>query len=71
VKKYWYYEHDREVPFKYSTLVRKTISHFVAQLPVMIFIDSDIDPVRFWDAILDSEYESQNEIPYPMVTTVS
>jgi hypothetical protein len=50
-------------------MARKPVSHFVAQLPAMILIDSEPDPVGFWDAMQDSEYESQNEIVYPMDTT--
>jgi hypothetical protein len=38
------------------------MGHFVAPLPAMIPINSELDPVGFWDAMQDSEYESQNEI---------
>jgi hypothetical protein len=37
----------------------------------MIPINSELDPVGFWDAMQDSEYESQNEINYSMDTTLS
>jgi hypothetical protein len=47
VKEYWYQEHDSEVPFKFPVMARKSTSHFVAQLPVMILIDSELDPVDF------------------------
>jgi hypothetical protein len=50
-------------------MVRKPMSHFVAQLPAMILIESGLNPVGFWNTIQDSEYESQNEIEYPMDTT--
>jgi hypothetical protein len=43
----------------------------VAQLPAIIPIDSELDSVGFWDAMQDSEYESQNEIEYPTDTTWS
>jgi hypothetical protein len=69
VKEYEYQEHDSEVPFKFPVKARKPMSHFVAQLPAMIPIDSEFDPVYFWDAIQNSEYDSQNEIEYPMDIT--
>jgi hypothetical protein len=52
-------------------VARKLASHFVAQLPAMISIDSEPNPVGFWDPMQDSEYESQNEIEYPIDTTWS
>jgi hypothetical protein len=52
-------------------MARKPMSHFVAQLPAMISIDSELNPVSFWDAMQDSEYECQNEIEYLMDTTWS
>jgi hypothetical protein len=47
------------------------MGHFVTQLPTMIPIDSELNPVGFWNAMQDSEYQSQNEIEYPMNTTWS
>jgi hypothetical protein len=52
-------------------MARKPVSHFVAQLPVIIPINSKLNPVGFWDAMQNSEYESQNEIQYTMNTTRS
>jgi hypothetical protein len=71
VNEYWYQEYDGEVPFKFPVMAGKPASHFVAQLPAVIPIDSKCDPVSFCDAMQDSEYESQNEIEYPMDTTWS
>jgi hypothetical protein len=39
-------------------MARKPASHFVAQLPTMIPINSELNPVCFWDVMQDSEYES-------------
>jgi hypothetical protein len=69
VKEYWYLEQDSKVPFKFPVMARKPVSHFVAQLPAPNPIDSELDPVGVWNTIQDSEYESQNEIEYPMDTT--
>jgi hypothetical protein len=41
----------------------------MAQVLAMIPIDSEHNPVGFWDAMLHSEYKSQNEIKLPMDTT--
>jgi hypothetical protein len=51
VKEYWYQEHDSEVPFKFPVMAKKSMSHFVAQLPAMISINSELDPVGIWDVI--------------------
>jgi hypothetical protein len=66
VKEYWYQEHDSEVPFKFPVMAKKQISHFVAQLPVIISIDPKLDPVGFWNTIQDSVYKSHSEIKYPI-----
>jgi hypothetical protein len=47
------------------------MSRFVAQLPAIILIDSELDLVSFWDTMHDSEYKSQNEIEYPIDITHS
>jgi hypothetical protein len=52
-------------------MAKKSASHFVAQLPAMIPIDSELKPVGFWNIMHDSEYKSQNLIEYSMVTTWS
>jgi hypothetical protein len=71
VKEDWYQKYDSEVPFKFLAMARKPTSYFVAQLPAMIPIDSELNPVGFCDTMQDSEYESQNEIEYPIDTTLS
>jgi hypothetical protein len=58
VKEYWYQEYDGKVLFRFPAMARKPISHFVAQLPVMISIDSELDPVGFRGAMQDLEYDS-------------
>jgi hypothetical protein len=35
-------------------MARKPVSHFVAQLPAMIPIDSELDPVSYWDVMQDT-----------------
>jgi hypothetical protein len=55
----------------FPVMARKPTNHFVTQLPAMISIDSELNPVDFWDVMQDSEYESQNEIKYPINTTWS
>jgi hypothetical protein len=52
-------------------MARKPISYFVAQLPAIILIDSELGPVGFWDAMQDLEYESQSQIEYSIDTTWS
>jgi hypothetical protein len=46
-------------------MARKPKSDFVAQLPAMIPINSELNPIGFWDSMQDSGYKSQNEIEYP------
>jgi hypothetical protein len=38
----------------------------MAQPPAMISINSELNPIDFWDTMQDSKYKSQNEIEYPM-----
>jgi hypothetical protein len=52
-------------------MARKPVSHFEAQLAAMIPINPELDPVDFLDTMQCLEYESQNEIEYPMDTTWS
>jgi hypothetical protein len=52
-------------------MARMPISHFAAQPHAMIPIDSELNPVGFWNTMQDLEYESQNEIDYPMNTSCS
>jgi hypothetical protein len=71
VKEYWYQEHKCKVPFKLSAMARKSTSDFVAQLPAMYLMDSELKPVGFWDAMHDSKYQSKTETGYTMDTTSS
>jgi hypothetical protein len=50
-------------------MARKPKSFSVAQLLVMIQIDSQLDPVGISDVMQNSQSESQNEIKYAMDTT--
>jgi hypothetical protein len=63
-----YEEYDSEDLFQLPVMARKLASHFVAPLPAMIPIDSELDSVGIWDTMQDSEYKSKNEIGYPMDT---
>jgi hypothetical protein len=49
-------------------MARKPRNYFVAQLPTIIPINSELDPVGFWNAMQDLEYKSKNEITYFMDT---
>jgi hypothetical protein len=50
-------------------MVRKPLTYFVTQLPAMIPINSELNLVDVWNVMQDSEYESENEIEYPINTT--
>jgi hypothetical protein len=52
-------------------MARKPTSHHVAQLPAIIPIDPELDPVDFWVTMQNSEYESQNGIEFSIETTWS
>jgi hypothetical protein len=69
VKEYGYQEHDSEVTFRFPTMARKPTSDFMAQLPAMIPMNSELNLVSFWNTMQDSEYKCQTEIQYPINTT--
>jgi hypothetical protein len=39
-------------------MAKRPMSNFGAQLPAMILINSELDPVSFWDTMQDSKYKS-------------
>jgi hypothetical protein len=57
VKEYEYQEHDSEVLFRFPTMARKPTIEFMAQLPAIIPINSELNLVGFWNIMQDSEYK--------------
>jgi hypothetical protein len=66
VEGYWYKGHDVDVLFNFLILAKKPMSHFVAQLPTMSLLDSEVDPAEFWKDLQNLEYKSQKEFKCPM-----
>jgi hypothetical protein len=52
-------------------MAEKSMSNFMAHLPVMILIISKLDPVGIWEVRQNLEYESENEVHYSTNTSLS